>query len=176
MKKINSTIEIKFDKRKIFFSIMYCIGFVVLSLLIWNTDYPGSRYKIQAKMISIISIPLLLIGVVWLLIKLFDSRPGIVINEKGIQINDIGAGMFIAWENIIRIDTCSINSTRCICIFINNTEEFIQSKNIFIQINMRIIFRSCGSPIVFITYFLSIEFDKLYKLLSKQYELHKIVK
>lgn len=57
--------------------------------------------------------------------QLFDNRPRIVINERGITDRMLGVGL-IAWSDIEDAYTASINNNVFICLELRNTDDYLQ--------------------------------------------------
>jgi hypothetical protein len=173
MKKINSTIEIHASKKKTLLRMLVCLGFVLLSIWICSPDSQGRNAALENILAGILGLVIFGFGFVVFLISLFDKRPNLTISESGINFKSIGGKICIPWGNISRIDTQTIKTKVFILIFMNNTEEFIQSQKKFNQEIMRRTIKLCNAPVAFSNTVLDIEFDALCKLMSEQFELNK---
>jgi hypothetical protein len=58
--------------------------------------------------------------------KLLDTRPGLIINDQGIQDNSSGvAGGFLAWEQIVGIETKQVKGQSFVQIFLKDPEQYL---------------------------------------------------
>lgn len=131
------------------------------------------------------SIFLLLIGILGLIIfgsityyaffKLFDKKPGILINEKGIYDNSSAVSLgLIKWLDIKDISTTRIGSTKFILIHVNNPEYYIQNiTGIFKRKMVVINNKMYNTPITISTIALKYDFFQLEHLLKTEFKKRK---
>lgn len=94
--------------------------------------------------------------------KLFDKKPGLVLNSAGIIDNSSGlAAGFIPWSEITGAEIYEIRRQKMLMIMVRNPEEFIQRGNILQRAIVRINSKMCGSPIAISPNTLEINFTKL---------------
>jgi hypothetical protein len=107
---------------------------------------------------------------VTIFIKLFDRKPGIVINEKGIYDNSSGlsAGM-ISWSDIITINTVTVNKQKFLLIVVKNPKAYLKKTDNFLKYRAKKMnYKYYGTPICISANSLQIKFDELYKLLVEK--------
>ena len=108
------------------------------------------------------------------LLKIFDTSPGLIIDEHGIYDNSSGnkAGM-IPWNDISGISSSSAGMQKYITINVFQPERYIRKmnfpKNIFATLN-NVFFES---PIHISSSTLQISFDELTQLINESYEKYK---
>ena len=171
----NNIIEIPVSKTKTLLLILGCLTFVILFVWLWtNADNQVRRSPIVVKIVSVLGASFFGLGLIIGPKKLFDKRPGLIINDNGIQNNlGVGTGIFIAWENIVRFEVMTIKSTKLLLIFINNSDEVIEKESKWKQKIMRYSLRSFGTPISIGSGTLKMEFNTLTKLLTDRHASFK---
>jgi len=175
MKTDNQTIEIPTSKKKTFLIILGCLMFVIICIWLWTrADNQTSYSPINLKIVSIVGIAFFGLGLVLGPKKLFDKRPGLIIDDKGIQINlSVFSGRFITWTNITKFEITQIKSTRIILIFIDNADEVIRNESKLNRIVMHFSMREYSTPFSIGSGTLKIDFDELYELLTEGLEIFK---
>jgi hypothetical protein len=64
------------------------------------------------------------------LIKLFDNKPRLIINQRGILDNSSAvSGQLIKWENVLGIEDIDIQGTRLLLIHIDNIGQVLRIAN-----------------------------------------------
>ena len=99
--------------------------------------------------------------------KLFDRRPGLIIDQHGItdHSNYTSVGR-IDWDDILGIGTYQVQSTKMIVIEIDQPEKYIsRAKNSLVEKSMRMNHKMSGSPLTIISGSLKISHDELERLL-----------
>lgn len=117
---------------------------------------------------------ILILSAFYHLYKLFDSKPGIIINERGIVDNSnfVSVGL-IRWENITNIKINKVYGQKQIVIEINNPDETIlNQKNPLKRFFMKFNKDHFNSPILLSSVALNCKFDDLYKIIKEQFSLH----
>lgn len=103
--------------------------------------------------------------------KIFDKRPGLVLNSAGIIDNSSGlAAGFIPWSEITGAAIYEVRRQKMLIIKVRNPEEFIQRGNIFQQAMVRMGSKMSGSPIAITSNTLQINFPEL---LSRFEQYHR---
>ncbi len=94
--------------------------------------------------------------------KLFDKKPGLVLNSAGIIDNSSGlAAGFIPWSEITGAEIYEIRRQKMLIIKVRNPEEFIQRGNVLQRAMVKINSKMCGSPIAITSNTLNINFPEL---------------
>ena len=107
--------------------------FVILGIWLWRiADMQTHFLPLELKVVSILGIIFFCTGVILLPIRLFDKRPGLVIDNDGIIIySGFSSELFISWKNIVGFEVVKMKSTRLLLVFINNTEEMINQESMW---------------------------------------------
>ncbi len=109
---------------------------------------------------------------IWILKKIFDSKVGLLIDEKGIIDNSSGVSIgFIPWKDIIGIETARVYSTKFIILFTGVPEKYIEKgKNLLHKKAMQANYKMVGSPLSINTQSLKIKHKELEQLLIKKWD------
>lgn len=146
----NTKVEIQSSKKKIFLRLIGAIVFVALG--IWVMTFPSDElteifyssptFSFIAKYgIGILTILFFSITAFSLTKKIFDNKPKLIMDEKGLTLYQI----FISWDDIIRVE----NNSRYLIVFIKNPEQYIvQNTNKYKQAILRSCYKTKGSPVL----------------------------
>ena len=175
-------VVINFSKKKVgllcFAAIIFVIlGFYLFQIADTQTVFNSSFMKVFTKISSIIAIIFFGFASVYALIKLFDNKPALVINENGIIDNSssTSAGL-IKWENIVSIsitEIFGIFGQKILSIEINNADEIITKQGILKKILMKLNNNFYKSPIQISSNALECNFQELYSILKEQLSSHR---
>ena len=111
---------------------------------------------------------------IYMLIKLFDNRPGLIISKDGLLDNSSAvSGHLIKWENITEFKILQIESSKLLLIFVNNPQEFWDQANLFKRSVMKKNYDMYGTPIGISSNTLQCNFDELLEILKG--EMKKVV-
>lgn len=169
-------ITIPLSKGKLLLSTLGAFAFVAIGF--WFVLAPPTTYSsfFGPTVIIIIGlISILLFGGIAILVirKLFDPRPGLIIDEQGISDNSGGlSGGQILWQDIIDIQVLQIQRQRLILILIKNPQDYIdRQSNGWKRKLMAMNFRQYGTPLSISTNGLKISFAELLEILKHHLEL-----
>jgi len=160
-------ITIPLSKKKIALSFSASITFVILSLLLIQITSTIYRYLF---LISIIFFGTLAI---FLFIKFFDRKPGLVINHEGIIDNSsaLSAGL-IRWDDVVDIDVLNLSGQKMVMIKLRNPNQILSRQSILKRIVMKLNENFFGSPVFITPNILNCNFEELYDTLKKQSSLY----
>jgi cytochrome c biogenesis protein CcdA len=150
---MDNTIEILLSKRKIFFLSIASLCFVLIGLLavlkpeklvsflFRNTDI--------IRVIGILGICFFGIALVFIVIKLLDKKPGLIINQYGITDNTNSNSFgLIEWNDIVSIENKQVMSTKFLLLHTNKPEKYISRVNNFIlKRTVKMNFKTYGTTI-----------------------------
>ena len=167
----NLPIIISLSKGKLLLSILGAFAFVAIGF--WFVLDPPSRTGSSMESVLILVLGLasiLFFGAIGLVVirKLFDQRPGLIINEQGLMDNSGGlsAGL-ILWQDIENFQVLQIQRQRLILILVNNPQDYIdRQSNSWKRKLMAINYRQYGTPISISSNGLKISFDELLEILK----------
>lgn len=173
----NETIEIPLSKTKIVFLILGSIAFVVIA--IWELFYMAdNQTRFSPSFVKIAAI----LGIIFFSFtgfmgfkKMFDKRPGLIINHEGIDVNASGMKIgMIKWDDIIGFSVFEVMSTKLLMIKVYNPDDYInKASNKFISKMMKSNHSLYGTPLSISSNTLKIDFNSLHKLLKEKFEEYK---
>lgn len=167
----NLPITIPLSKSKLLLSTLGAFAFVAIGF--WFVLAPPSRTgsSLESTLLMVLGlVSILFFGGITILVirKLFDSRPGLIINEQGLNDNSGGLSLGqISWKDIEDIQVQQIQRQRLILILVKNPQDYIdRQSNGWKRKLMAINYRQYGTPISISTNGLKISFDELLEILN----------
>ena len=171
-------IKIELSKRKLVLLLSAGIGFVFFGC--WFLVNPSNfvnfstRNEIIVFIAGILGVVVFGVASVFLFIKLFDKKAGLVINNQGIIDNTNSSSMgLISWPEITKIYKKKVISTEILIIEIRNPEEYIQKANGLKKLGLKQNLKSYGTPITLTAVGLKCSFDELERLVLESYNENK---
>ncbi|MEO0338198.1 MAG: STM3941 family protein, partial [Bacteroidota bacterium] len=109
--------------------------------------------------------------------KMFDKKPGLIIDENGITDNTNGTSIgLIEWNDIAEIERLEIAFSKMLLIKTNKPEKYIQrAPNGIARQAMKANYKSYGTPLSIIANSLKINFNELEKLIEEEWKKRQIV-
>lgn len=166
-------IEIPISKGKTLLTLLGAVALVSASLflILYADEFSGSflRNPVVVQAIGWIGVSFFGIAGIFIFRKLFDNKPGLIINEEGIFDNTSAlSGKMIPWSNIRGIRTGQVASTKFIYIDLIDPDQFTHQfsgwKRKLIETNVRMV----GTPVSISSTALNVRFDELCKLLESR--------
>jgi hypothetical protein len=164
-------IEVKLGKEKSVLSLLGAAAFVAASFSMINYAHHELMPFDSALVIGVGYIGIIFFGVagIYIFFKLFDSRPGLTIDQSGIYDNSsAAAGHLIKWEIIRGLRVEQVMSTKLILIDIENPEQFMEQASGLKRKLMQGTFRMYGTPVSLSSAGLQCNFDELHELLNER--------
>ena len=152
------------------------LAFIALGIWIWTIANEQDHFDaLYMNALSIVAIAFFGLCAIFCLFKLFDNKPGLIINREGIQDNSSAVGRhFIKWEHITRLDKTEVKSTKILLIFINNPKEFLTNANRFNRFWLKMNNKMYGTPICIASVSLQCNFRELYGMIENERNKHQI--
>lgn len=169
-------IEIPLSKKKLVLMLAGSIGFVAAGIwFLLNPPKINNALFGNPTFILVVSIAAILffgLIVVYIIRKLPDNSPGLIIDQLGITDNSGGlAAGQILWTDIENISVFEINRQKLILLQVKNPEDYInRQSSAFKRKLMRINFNSYGSPVTISANSLQIGFNELLSILTNQFQ------
>ncbi len=171
-------IIISIDKSKLILLLLAGMGFTYISF--WFIFKPSqyvnfiSRSEINVFIVGILGILLFGICSIYLIIKLFDNKPGLIINEKGIidNTNSNSLGL-ILWSDIVMISPIKVASTRLLLVKLKKPEKYIERVNQINKLILRKNIKTYGTPITLTSVILKCSFEELERLILESFNQSK---
>lgn len=172
----NLPITIPLSKGKLLLSTLGAFAFVDIGF--WFVLAPPSRTgsSLESTFLMVLGlVSILFFGGIAILVirKLFDSRPGLIINEQGLNDNSGGLSVGqILWQDIEDIQVLKIQRQRLILILVKNPQDYLdRQSNGWKRKLMAMNHRQYGTPISVSTNGLKISFAALLEILNHQLEV-----
>jgi uncharacterized membrane protein YobD (UPF0266 family) len=174
MTKAGQQIKIPISKKKLILMIIGSLIFVGLGVLfVMNPEKYTSPIMRNPKVIFISGLAsILFFGLCFpfMVKKLGDKSPGLVISDQGIFDNSSGvsAGQ-ISWKDIDDILVIKIHRQRMIILQVNNPQDYIERQtSTFKRKMMTINYKIYGTPLSMTSNGLKISFDELFAILTNK--------
>ena len=173
--------KIPLSKSKVLFLLVISIIFLVMGYWLYGMDAAEiesrRRYNSPAFVhgIGIAAFIMGTFGCIVAVRKLFDTTPGLVLDENGLTDNSsaFSAG-FIPWNEIAGIEVRQVQRQRILYILLADPEAYIAKFSPLKQKLMRLNMRMAPSPVAVISNSLSVSFDELLDLATKYIEMNRI--
>lgn len=170
-----NTIEVELSKTKLLFLLLGSAVFVALGILFVlnpadiQSDLFGNLEFI--RIVGVVSLVFFGLCLVYIAIKLFDTKIGLSINENGIMDNSNATSVgLIDWEDITTIKTIQIASNKILLLETSKPEKYIErARNGLISRAMKANCKMYGTPISITSNSLKIKHDDLEKLLMEEF-------
>lgn len=173
-------IVIPLSKAKTFLSLLGALLFVVAGVFFMLTPATfATTARPSTLLIQIIGLASVLffgLCLVFIVKSLFDTKPGLILDEYGITDNSSASSIgLIEWKDIAGIETIQIASTKLLMIYTHQPEKYIQrAKNGLMRTVMQTNYKSYGSPISIASTALNIKFRDLETLINTELEKRKL--
>jgi len=166
--------EIAISKSKIILMLFGALIFIAIGL--WfvispptiDNSYWGNPTKIA--IVGYASILFFGLCAFFIFRKLFDNKPGLILDNKGLIDNSSGLSAgHILWTDIEKISVIEIHGQKLIMLHVINPQHYIKSqKSSFKRKGMELNSKMYGTPLCITTNGLKISFDKLFALLTEK--------
>ncbi len=109
-----------------------------------------------------------LLGCIFSIKKVFDKRPGLILNSVGIFDNSsaVSAGL-IPWCDIADFGIYEVHKQKMPTVILKNPDKYVEIGSSMRKTLNRANFKLCGSPIAITSTSLKISFDELVKVASE---------
>jgi len=179
---MKSSISISLSKVKLFAFLAVGTLFVVIGWWLFNLSeveilshrrFNNPLFVHGAGLSSMIFFGLITL---WIVTKLFDSTPGLVLSEEGLfeNTNMFSIG-FVAWADISGIQVHKINKQRLIYVVLRDPEKYISICGPIKQVLLRATLKLGPSPVTIISNSLTISVDEVVSLVSEYLSRHRNV-
>ncbi len=177
--KTEKQIEINISKSKLLFLFIGSLLFISIGILfVKNPSRFESLIFNNPALISyagFAAISFFGLTGIFILRKLFDTKPGIIINEEGILDNAsaVSAGQ-ISWGDVSGIRITKVVTQNFLIILVHNPEEYISRQTNAVKRKlMETNFKIYGTPINISANGLQCSFDELQNILIKKFDEFK---
>jgi hypothetical protein len=106
---------------------------------------------------------------IYIFYKLFDTKPGLIIDNEGIHDNSsAAAGHLISWDRIKGVRVEQVMSTKFILIDIEDPEQFMSEVSGVKKRLMWSTYKMYGTPISIASTALICSFDELFEIINSR--------
>lgn len=171
--------EIPLSKSKLVLPLIGSLLFVLIGILFFtNTELftlEGLLAPVTVRVIGATEIAFFGLGAVLIIMKLFDQKIGLKIDQSGITDNSSLTSVgLIDWEDIEEISADKVVSTKFLVIKTRNPAKYLdRAPNAVARKALKDNHNMCGSPVTIISTSLKIKFDDLEKLLREELRKRK---
>ena len=168
-------VEIPLSKVKIVTIMFGGILFVATGFwMFWMADRQQEFLPMYMKVAGASLIIFFGACVLYMIVKIYDDRPGLIIDSRGITDNSSGiAAGLITWESIKQIEKKYIKGQRFIAIKVANPNRYIERESGLKRIFMNMNLKMYETPIYISSNSLKIDYDELWSLLNSKMEEYK---
>lgn len=176
---MNKGIEIKLSKKKLTLLFIAGVTFVTYGCLFIrdpeNFTSPICRNPEIIRITGIAAVSFFGVGLIIIIKKFFDNKPGLIINEFGITDNSNASSVgLIEWSDVKGFERVEILSTKILLVLIKNPKKYIaRAKNTLAKKSMEANNKRYGSPISIVSNSLKINFEELERLVKDEWEKQK---
>jgi hypothetical protein len=155
-------------------SILFAVGGIILAKN--PEEFISYRYRNPEiiRIVGIFAVCFFCLVGIYIVPKLFDKKPGLILDENGIIDNSSAVSVgLILWKDIISIRTEKVQSTKFLIIEVDNPEKYVSGsskfKNFLLKANMKMY----GTPLSISSNGLKYNFNNLEELIKMEFEKHK---
>jgi hypothetical protein len=169
------TVIIRLSKRKVGLLLLGAVAFVAGSIWIWYIADSQSRYDpLYMKGVAVAGASFFGLCGVYGCYKLFDTRPGLIIDDGGIVDNSsaVAAGR-IPWNEVSGLKISEIAGQRFLVIEVINPQKYVEQGGFLMRMLNSANTKLTGSPINISSNSLSMDFDELVRILTRAFQKSK---
>ncbi len=163
-------VVIPLNRTKIILLTLATFPFVIAAS--WMLMYPDQNSRYDSVFIQFISVSGLLffgIGGIYLFSKIFDSKPGLILDERGILDNSSASGeVRILWEDIVKFRMQSVKKTEFLLVYVRNPEAYIDRANNFKRFWMKWNHRVYKTPLSISSTVLQCNMSELSEIIKRE--------
>ena len=175
MKHASDEIAVALKKQKLILLLLGAIAFVALGYWLWLIAEDQIRfYPLFVKVIAINSIVFFGMCSIYIFAKLFDTKPGLIVDQDGIVDNSSGvsAGR-IQWSEITGFMIKEVSGQSFIAIGVSDPEKYLQRGGFLKRSLNAASFKMTGSPINISSNSLDMNFGQLHQTLISAFEKYR---
>lgn len=167
---------IMLSRKKIVLLLLGAAAFVAVSAWMFTLDDATIRREMRrspvfVRGVGVVGMAFFGLCGVFAVKKLFDKKPGLVLNSSGIIDNSsaVAAG-FIPWSEILGVEVFEMFRQKILVIKVTRPEAYVERGSRARQAANRANYRLCGSPIVITSNTLTIAFPELIAVFHRYHE------
>ncbi len=159
---------IPLSRKKIVLIILGSLAFVGLGIWMWGHASGTSMAEgILLRVISVLSIGFFGLCGIYGCVKIFDSKPGLIIDQEGIIDSSSAAAVGrVPWSEITGVTISEISGQKFLTIHVTDPEKYMERGGAMTKRMHRMNLKMTGSPINLSSNALGIDFNELCQILS----------
>jgi len=168
-------VVIPLSKGKTFLLLLGAVAFVLASIWLWSIADVQTRYNpLYAKAVAAAGAFFFGLCAIYGGFKIFDNRPGLIIDESGIVDNSsaVAAGR-IPWDDVVALNVSEIAGQRFVTVVVVEPQKYASRGSAFGRMLNAANMKMSGSPINISSNSLQMNFDALVQVLTDGFEAHK---
>ena len=168
-------VAILLNKDKLTLLLIASIACVALGIWIWSiADTQTSESPLYMKSGAVACVSLSGLCGIFYFIKVFDRRPGLIIDGEGIVDNSSAVSVGrILWDEMIGWRVSEISGQRFLTIDVTEPQKYVERLGFFQRMLNAAIIERVGSPVNIQPNTLNVNFDELVRMLTEAFERHK---
>jgi hypothetical protein len=176
LKNTMTKIEIPYSKTKLIIGTIFSFLFVISGFFMMtsiSSEY--FLYNLFIKTFGILGILFFGTTLGYGVIRLFDKKPGLIIDEIGIIDNsNMSSVGLIEWKEIREIKTQDFQSTSFLLIFLYDNDSYLNRIKGFKGKLLKGNYKKYGTPISIVSNTLDCNFDELAIFLKEKFKEYRI--
>jgi hypothetical protein len=172
---VPSELVIPLSKGKGILLLFVAVAFVLGSIWIWSIADDQARFNpLKMKAVAIANFFFFGLCAIYGCFKVFDTRPGLIIDDQGIVDNSsaVGAGR-ILWDDVLALNISEIAGQRFITILVKEPHKYAGRGNFLNRMINAANTKMTGSPINISSNSLRIKLADLDQALTQAFETYK---
>lgn len=162
------TLLIDRSRKKTLFGLLLSIGFVGMSWWLWTRDPGDNTFRDwEAKLFA--PVGLLVFGLlgIYSLVKLFDNKPALILNETGIHDRSGLMGyLHVHWEQVAGTSEVRVKRVRLLVVRLHDPQAFLSRYRGWRRRALEWNMKHHGSPMVIAVNTLHCDFDELARMIK----------
>lgn len=174
--EIKDRVEVALSKKKLIMLLFFSVLFLAISLWILTSQPEVSNPLfgnfIIKNVASILGVLMGGFGIYFFTKKIFDKKPGVIIDNIGIIDNSSGVSIGrILWSDVMIIDHREFLNQKSVTIYLKKPEEYINRvTNPIKKRLLKMNFKETGSPVNISPNGLKIPFNELKYIITQKFE------
>ena len=158
-----TTVVIHRSRRKTVFGFLFSAVFVALSWWMWNKKPGDNAFRDwEAKIFAPIGMVFFSITGVYLLVKLFDRTPALILDEAGIHDRSSMVGyLHVPWEQVSDVSETRMKKVRLLLVHLRDPQAFLAPMKAWRKWSLGWNLEQRGTPFVLAANALQCDFDEL---------------
>jgi hypothetical protein len=163
-----ASIVVPLSKRKIALALLGSIAFAGIAIWMWISAESQPRYPpLYVKGAALCCGLFFGACGIYAFFKLFDSKPGLIVDRDGIVDNSSGvAAGRIPWDDIVAVNISEVMGSRFLTIVVANPQKYVDRGNALQRKLNATNLRLTGSPINIASTTLALKFDDLQEIVN----------